>query len=201
MQKVVIIGKGGHAKSVVDTIERQGIYEVAGYIVNEVSDKSDETDYPVIGSDDQMQQIYESGITNAVLGIGFLGKGELREKLYKKLKNIGFSFPVICDESAIVSKNVIIGEGTFVGKNVVINTGSNVGKMCIINTGAIVEHDCKIGDFSHIAVSAVLCGGVQVGERTLIGANATIIQCRAVGTGCIVPAGEVVRKDMDSCVK
>ena len=68
--------------------------------------------------------------------------------------------------------------------------------MCIINTGAIVEHDCIVDDFSHVAVGAVLCGGVSIGSETLIGANATVIQGRTVGNKCIVGAGEVARKNI-----
>lgn len=45
----------------------------------------------------------------------------------------------------------------------------------MINTGAIIEHDCRVSNFSHVAVGSVLCGEVIVGENTLIGANATVI--------------------------
>lgn len=69
--------------------------------------------------------------------------------------------------------------------------------MSIINTGAIVEHDCMVGAFTHIAVGSVLCGGVSVGSRTLVGANAVVIQERRIGNHCIVGAGSVVRKDME----
>ena len=68
--------------------------------------------------------------------------------------------------------------------------------MAIINTKALVEHECVVGDFAHIAVGAVLCGQVVVGEGAFVGANATVIQCREIGSNEIVPAGEVVRKNM-----
>lgn len=109
------------------------------------------------------------------------------------MKKIGYKFPVIIDPSAIVSKDSIIEEGTFIGKNVVINTNSHIGKLCIINTKSVVEHDCIVNDYSHIAVGAVLCGEVNIGKSVLIGANATIIQCRTVEDKKIIPAGSVVR--------
>ena len=65
--------------------------------------------------------------------------------------------------------------------------------MCIINTKAVVEHDCVIGDYSHIAVGAVLCGEVKIGKSVLVGANATVIQCRTIADKEIVAAGYVVR--------
>lgn len=194
MEKIIILGKGGHAKSVADAIERQGIYEIAGYIVNE--DLEAEDDYPVIGKDEDLERIYQSGIHYAAIGIGFLGKGTIRNRLYEQLKKIGYYLPVICDPSAILSTKTEIGEGTFVGKASVINAAARIGKMCIINTGAMIEHDCQVGDFSHIAVGAVLCGDVHIGCETLIGANATVIQGRSVADRRIVGAGEVIRKNV-----
>ncbi len=123
-----------------------------------------------------MMRYYESGVKNAFVTVGFIGHGNIRERLYRQLKDIGYTLPNIIDNTAIVSGNVKLGEGVFVGKKAVINAGAEIGNMCILNTGTIVEHDCKVDDFSHVAVGAVLCGGVAVGEGTLIGANATIIQ-------------------------
>ena len=195
MEKIVVIGKGGHAKSVIDVIERQGIYKVAGYIVNDCNIQED-NNYPIIGKDQDLKKIYQAGIQYAVVGIGFLGKSRLRNHLYDVLKEIGFKLPVICDPSAIVSQKVEIGEGTFIGKGTIINAGAKIDRMCIINTGAIVEHDCKIGEFSHISVGAVLCGEVNIGENVLVGANATVIQGKRVGNDSIIGAGEVLKKNL-----
>ncbi len=196
MEKIIILGKGGHARSLVDTIERQGLYEIAGYIVNNEENETEHGDYPIIGKDKDLEEIYLSGIQNIAMGIGFLGRNAVRRKLYNHLKKIGYNFPVICDTSAVISKKANIGEGTFIGKYAVVNSQAKIGKMCIINTGAVIEHDCQVGDFSHIAVAAVLCGNVDVGCETLVGANSTIIQGRSVGNGCIIGAGEVIRENI-----
>ena len=196
MEKILILGMGGHAKSMADAIEREKKYEIAGYIVNGSESELLDKRYPVLGNDDDLPQLFRQGIKNAAVGIGFLGNNSLRTILYKRLKEIGYSLPVVCDPSAIVASKVSVGEGSFIGKRAVLNTDSQVGKMCIINTGAIVEHDCKVGDFSHIAVGTVLCGEVSVGEAVFVGANATVIQGRKVADGCIVGAGEVIRKNV-----
>ena len=196
MEKIIILGKGGHAKSIIDAIEAQGKYEIAGYVVNSDVNIKELGDYPIIGKDEDLKNIFRQGCRYAAIGIGFLGKGELREKLYEVLKEIGYSLPVIYDPTAIVSKKAVIGEGTFIGKRAVVNADVKIGKMCIINTGAIVEHDSQVGDFSHISVGTVLCGNVCVGCGAFIGANATVIQGRSVGDKCIVGAGETVRKNV-----
>lgn len=196
MEKILILGMGGHAKSMVDVIEREHKYEIAGYVVNEYNSVTSDNKYPVLGNDNDLQCLYLQGIHNVVIGIGYLGTSNLRKILYRKLKEIGYTFPVICDPSAVVASGVSVGEGTFIGKGAILNVDSSIGRMCIINTGAIVEHDCQVGEFSHISVGTVLCGEVSVGKESFIGANATVIQGRKIGDNCIVGAGEVIRKNV-----
>lgn len=197
MERILILGMGGHAKSIVDSIERENKYEIAGYVINASEDSACVEKYPVLGCDDNLQELFLSGIHNAVVGVGFLGDGDLRNQLYRKLKDIGYELPAICDPSAIIASGVSIGEGTFIGKGAILNADTNIGKMCIVNTGAIIEHDCAIGDFSHVSVGAVLCGGVNVGMNTFVGANATVVQERSIGDRTIIGAGAVVVRDVE----
>lgn len=201
MEKIIILGMGGHAESLVDILEKQQKYEIAGFVINDAVENGENGIYPVIGNDSELEKIYQSGIRNAAIGIGYMGKSDLRERLWKNLKQIGFSLPVICDPSAIMASNVQISEGCFVGKGSILNSNVSIGKMCIINTGAIIEHDCCVDDFSHISVGSVLCGNVKVGRASFVGANATVIQGKSIGDKCIVGAGTIIRKDVeDNCM-
>lgn len=190
MEEIVLVGFGGHAKSVADCIERQGKYKIAGY-----TDYADNgVGYCYLGTDDVLEKLYEQGVHNAVVCVGFLGKGMIRNQLYKKLKKIGYILPVIADPSAIISESAELQEGVFIGKLAVVNAEAKIGKMAIVNSKALVEHECVVGDFTHVAVGAVLCGQGEIGESCLVGANATVLQCRKVPSHSIVPAGFVVRE-------
>lgn len=68
--------------------------------------------------------------------------------------------------------------------------------MTIVNSGAVIEHDCCLGDFSHVAVNATLCGNVQAGKFTFVGANAVVIQGVTLGDSALVGAGAVVLGDV-----
>ena len=54
------------------------------------------------------------------------------------------------------------------GKGAIVNSAAVVRNMAIINTGATVEHDCVVGDFSHVAVNATLCGAVSLGQASFV---------------------------------
>ncbi|WP_428260211.1 NeuD/PglB/VioB family sugar acetyltransferase [Gallibacter sp. Marseille-QA0791] len=190
MDNIILVGFGGHAKSLADSIKRGNTYNIVGY--TDIEDKN-ESEYCYLGTDDVLQEYYHKGIQYAIIGLGYLGKGNTREMLYNRLKKIGYELPVIIDPSAIVSNTASLGEGTFIGKAAIINAHVKIGNAVIVNTGAIVEHECEIDDFSHIAVSTVLCGNVKIGRSSFVGANATVIQDMELRSGSIVPAGETVR--------
>lgn len=189
MEDIILVGYGGHAKSVVDCIERQGKYRIIGYTeVCAVTSK-----YSYLGQDSILVDYYKEGIKNVAICLGYLGKGNTRERIYDMVKGIGFNVPVIADPSSIVSSSAEIGEGTFIGKCAIVNAEARIGRMCIINTRSLIEHECQIGDFVHIAVGAVICGQVSIANKVFIGANTTIIQGKQVAYGEVIPAGITVR--------
>lgn len=196
MENIILLGIGGHAHSVVDSIERTGEYHIIGFLDKEEMKGNSYKKYPVLDTDDAMKRYFDRGVKNAFVTVGYMGHGNVRERLYWQLKEIGYMLPNIIDNTAVVSGNAKLGEGIFAGKRAVVNAGTEIGNMCILNTGSIIEHDCKIGDFSHVAVGAVMCGGAAVGDGTLIGANATIIQEKKIGNHCIIGAGAVICKDV-----
>lgn len=197
-EDIVLIGSGGHCKTIVDSIERLGTFKIAGYIDLGKIGKEVYRGYKIIGHDEDMQSIYDSGIHNAFIALGFMGKSNIRKRLFFKMKETGFSLPVIIDPSAVVAEDAAIGEGTYIGRDAVVNADAKIGINCIINTSAIVEHECIVGDFSHLAVAAVICGQTQVGNECFLGANSTVIQKLKISDRCVVGAGSVVLSSIDS---
>ena len=191
-EQIVLLGFGGHAKSVADSILRTKNYSIAGYTdIHQCA-----CSYNYLGNDDRLKEIYSQGIHKAILGVGYMGDSAIRDSLVQRAKEIGFEFPTIVDPSAVIAADAVIDEGSFVGKKVIINADSKVGRFCILNTGSIVEHENVIGDFSHIAVGAVLCGNVIIGHHSMIGAGATIIQGKSIGNNAIIGANSTVLTDV-----
>lgn len=197
MEDIILLGLGGHAHSVVDSIEQTGDYHIIGFLDTKDKLGVKFKDYYVLDTDDALEKFYVHGIKNAFVTIGFMGYGTVRNRLYYQLKETGYQLPNIIDPSAVVSTNVKFEEGIFVGKKTVINANVYIKKMCIINTGSIIEHDCVVEEYSHIAVGSVLCGGVSIGKQSFIGANATVIQEIHIGNHVIVGAGSAITKNIE----
>ncbi|MDR3594089.1 acetyltransferase [Clostridium sp.] len=200
MEKIILVGGGGHCRSIIDSINNLKQFDIVG-IVDKKPNECIGLGVDIIGSDEQLNWLYKSGIKNAFIGVGSVGNPSIRIKLYRMLKNLGYSFPKIIDKTAIVSPIAIIDEGVFVGKGAIVNAKAVIAKQCIINSGAIVEHDCNIGEFVHLAPGATLSGGVNIGKRTHIGTNSTIIQNINIGNDVIVGAGSVIVKNIRANAK
>lgn len=200
MDKIILLGGGGHCKSVIDSIE-ENKYEIVGILDRKEKIGQIICGINIIGTDELADKLYRSGVKYAFITTGSIGDVTLRKKLYLSMKKIGFKIPNITDRSAIISTNIQIGEGNFIGKGAIINAESKIGDMCILNSGVIVEHDCEIDNFVHIASGVVLSGGVKIMNDTHIGSNSTIIQGIQIGYNSIIGAGSVVTNNIANSIK
>lgn len=191
-KRLVLLGAGGHCKSVLDAVLRRKQYNKIYITDPDILRGTSIMGCPVIGDDTVLPKLFQEGVREAFITVGSIKDTSLRYKLYHNAKSLGFTFPNIVDPSANVSAFATLEDGIFVGKNVIVNAGTSIGKMSILNSGSIVEHECVVGEFSHIAVGAVLCGNVVVGDHTFVGANATVIQGIKIGARSVIGAGSVV---------
>ena len=197
--KILLIGGGGHCKSVLDSIMSLNEYSEIGII--DITFDASALGVPVIGNDSDLKDLFLSGWKAAFITVGSVGSTKKRHDICEMLKAIGFDIPIVIDPSACVSKKAIIGEGTFIGKNAVVNADCKVGSFAIINSGSVVEHDCCVGDYSHISPGAVLCGQVSVGSDTHIGAGSVVKQGLTVGDNSMIGIGSVVVNSIPDNVK
>lgn len=195
-RKLVLVGGGGHCKSVLDTILQLNIYSEVVITDCKLAAGTRILGCEVVGNDEMLSELYKKGFRNAVITIGSIKSTDIRRNVFLKAEEVGFNFPKIIDPSAVVSGLASIGAGVYIGKNAVVNVDAVIGNMAIINTGAIIEHDCRIGEFAHIAVGAAICGGAEIESDVLIGANAVVIQGVKIGRNSIIGAGSVVLGDV-----
>ena len=187
-EKIVLIGGGGHCKSVIDVLEQENKYEIIGVIDTIENIGKKVLDYQIIGCDNDLSEVFKI-CKNAVISVGHIKSNALRVSLFEKAKKIGFNMPVIISPLAYVSRYSKIGEGSVVFHHALINV--EVGKNCIINTKALIEHDSIIGDNCHISTASVINGGVIVRENTFFGSNS--VSKEYVEIGGFVRAGELIK--------
>jgi sugar O-acyltransferase (sialic acid O-acetyltransferase NeuD family) len=186
---VLLLGSGGHAKVVLDSLRASG-HTVAGWCGPGA---------PVawrglssMGDDDAAWTEQPASYALA-LGMGDLA---LRRRLYDRLAARGFAFPAIQHPAAYLAEPSAMGDGSQIMAGTVVQPDVHLGTGSIVNTGARVDHDTRIGAFSHLGPASVLCGEVCVGDDVLVGAGATVLPGVSIGTGACVAGGAVVTGDV-----
>ena len=192
-ETVLIYGASGHGKVIIDIVEREGKYNIAGLIDdNPEMHGSDFCGYPIRGGFEVLTKGARSG-SRLILAVG---DNRSRKEIWERVRTLGYELIYTIHPSAQIGRDVSLGLGTVVMANVVINPGVRIGENVIVNTGATVDHDCLIGDYAHISPGAHLAGNVTVGDLTHIGIGVTVITQVKIGKGSIIGAGAVVIKDV-----
>lgn len=190
--KILLIGGGGHCKSVIDVIEMEGSYTIAGIIDQKELLGQKVLGYEIIGCDDDLEALFDR-FKYAIVTVGQIKSPDVRIKLFNRLKTIGYELPVIISPRAYVSKHATVDTGTVVMHDALINANAAVGKNCIINTKALIEHDSVIGDDCHISTGAVINGGTVVSQGTFFGSNAVSKEYASIAEKSFIKAGSIVK--------
>ncbi len=193
---IILIGGGGHCKSVIDVIEKQNKYNIIGIL--DISEKIGGTilNYEINASDDDIDQLALENI-GFIITVGHIASPELRIRLFNKVKINKGKLPIIKSPSAHVSKHAYIGEGTVIMHGAVINADAKIGSNCIINNQAIVEHDCNIGNHCHISTGSIINGGCRIGNNAFIGSNVVTKQYIEIPQNTIIGMGSVITKTVE----
>ena len=181
-KNLVLLGGGGHCKSVIDVAEAAG-YNILGVLDTPENLGKDVLAYKVIGTDDDIPQYVERA--EFVITVGQIMDSVVRHKVGDKVKQAGGRFATIIAPDAVVSKYASIGVGTAVLHKAIVNAGAKVGENCIINTLAVIEHDVSIGDYCHISTGAIINGGALIASDTFVGSQSVCNQCTEITAGDI----------------
>lgn len=187
MNRLFIIGAGGHGKVIADIALKNGYTDVSfldDYATGHCMG------FAIKGTTCVAESLNDDK-TDFIIGVG---NNSIRRKIAES--HSGLNYATLIHPSAQIGLLVNIGKGTVVMPGVIINSCAEVGEHCIINSAAVVEHDDVLADFVHISPNATLGGTVCVGEATHIGIGTTIRNNVNICSGCTIGAGAVVVKDI-----
>ena len=193
MKDLILIGGGGHCKSVLDAAESAG-YNILGVLDMPEDVGKEILSTKVIGTDDDIPAYVDKA--EFVITVGFIKNPSTRIRIYNKVKEVGGKFATIIASTAYVSKYAKIGEGTVVLHQAFVNAGAKVGCNVILNTATNIEHDAVIGNHCHISTGTMVNGDCKVGERCFIGSQSVLANGISIGDDIIVGAGSLVRKSI-----
>jgi sugar O-acyltransferase (sialic acid O-acetyltransferase NeuD family) len=195
--EIILVGGGGHCRSVIDVIEQQGIYTIAGIVDIREKVGSQVLGYPVVAIDDDLPALSKQ-YRNFCITIGHIKTNRLRKKIYSILKANSADFPVIQSPHAYVARSASAGEGAVIMHQSVVNSNASLGVCCIANTGSIIEHDVMVKAFCHIGPGATINGSCKVEEDCLIGSNCVLNSGICIGRNTLIASGSVVISEAEA---
>ena len=192
---VALFGASGHAKVILDMLEKSGDAEIAGlFDDNEAKRGTSLLGYPVLGGRNEL--LAHAGLHPGLEVIISVGINSIRMALAGWFRERGIGFGTAVHPSAVIGKGAVIGAGTVVMATAVVNPDTRIGEHVIVNTGATVDHDCEIGHGVHLAPGVSVCGGVTIGRETLVGVGARILPNLKIGNAVVIGGGAVVTMDV-----
>lgn len=189
MEKLILIGAGGYAKSVLDSVDKFN-FKMAGFL-DEYKSLGEHLGYQILGNSlDDIAQPEEYVYFISI------GNNKERQKWYDRLKKRHLRMINVIDHTAIISEHAKVGIGCFIGKMAIVNSCAEIGDNCIINTKALVEHGARVEDHVNLSTNSVVNGDVIVKSGAFVGSCSVVSGQRTVGAWSTVGAGAVVVRDV-----
>jgi len=194
MRKIIVYGASGHAKVLIDILERMSVYEIVGLIDDNAELTGQEVfGHRVLGGREILGDVNDLGVEAGIVGIG---DNQVRAALANRVLEHGLELISAIHPSARISRGVELGPGCAMMANVVVNAGCSLGANVILNTAATADHDNIIGDCVHLSPGVHLAGGVKIGAYSHLGTGAVVIPNISIGENVSVAAGSVVTRDL-----
>lgn len=195
MKTILLVGGGGHCRSIIDVIESHGGYAITGIVQPEKDGLDPVLGYPVIGADDDLPKLTHAN-QSAIVTVGQIKTFAVRQRLFERLRECHAVMPVIVSPRAYVSSHAFLADGTAIMHGAFVNAGARIGVNGIINSLALIEHDVTIGDHCHISTGARINGGTIIEDGCFIGSGAVLRQGLRIGSGSVIGAGCVLTRDL-----
>ena len=186
MKRLLIVGAGGHGRSVAEAVLAGGIFQLVGFVDDAAPELRQVWDWPVFGPTADLAP-YRQHAEAAVVAIG---NNRLREDLCNRLLVAGFELVTVVHPRAMVSPRSCIGAGSAVMAGALIGTEARLGVGVIVNSGAVVDHHCRVEDFGHLGVNAAMAGGSVLGCGAWMQAGAVLGYGVKVDAGFVLEPGQ-----------
>ena len=163
MKKIVIVGSSGHAKVVIDIVEHEGKYKIAG-LLDRFKNIGEKTfDYEILGQENDIPLLIKKlGLSGVLVAIG---DNFTRAKTVSQIIELCPDFPFVnaVHPNSSIGRDVVIGCGTVIMAGVSVNPSCSIGSHCLLNTNSSLDHDSSMESFSSLAPQACIGGSCRIG--------------------------------------
>ncbi len=198
MDNIVIIGSSGHAKVIIDIVEQEGRYNIAGLLDRYRKVGEQALGYQVLGQEEDLPELTTSRTLRGA--IAAIGDNFIRSQVAARVRDVCPDLPFVnaIHPKASIGRDVSVGEGTVIMAGVTVNPCCAIGRFCILNTNASLDHDSVMEDFSSLAPRVTTGGNCRIGGYSAVSIGAVLIHDICIGEHTVIGAGSIVLKNLES---
>lgn len=198
MDNIIIVGSSGHAKAVIDIVEQQGRYCIAGLLdpFRQIGEQT--LGCSILGQEADLPELIVSFCLKGILVA--IGDNFVRAQVAARIMQLCPDLPFVnaIHPHVSVGKDVSVGAGTVVMAGAVVGPCCSIGQLAILNTLSSLDHDSVMEDFSSLAPRAATGGRCTVGSYAAVGMGAVVIQDIHIGQHTIIGAGSTVLNSVNA---
>ncbi|MBX3611680.1 MAG: acetyltransferase [Hydrogenophaga sp.] len=168
---LVIVGAGGHGRSVLELVRQLGAYIPAGFLDDTLEPGTEIMGMPVLGSTAVLADLPAKGIADIHVAIGH---NSTRQALLTRAGSAGLRCATLVHPRAFIAPSATVGSGCAVMAMASVGTEAVLADGAIVNMGAVVDHHARVGPCGHLGANATMAGGTSIGARAWMQAGSAI---------------------------
>lgn len=189
VQGVIVIGSGGHSRSVAEAAASSGFSVLALYGLEEGDSGR--------GYEALIESLSNIDFASTELCLG-VGTNFLRNSVHDRIRDMypRVKFSTIVHSSAWVSPSAQVASGAVILAHSSVGANAIMGVGSLLNTGSSLDHDSELCAFASLGPGARTGGNSRIGKRSMIGLQSGILHGRTVGEDTVVGGQSLVTKDI-----
>jgi sugar O-acyltransferase (sialic acid O-acetyltransferase NeuD family) len=195
-QRLLLIGGGLGAVQLLDSLTRID-HQRATVIVDDNAELQGKAvmGVPIVGGQDRIGELFkdktfDAGVVAVSTSISF------RERMFRKLTEMGIPLANVVDPTARVQSNAVLGTGNVILAYCHIGSCAVVGNGNFLSPYVDIEHHCALDDFCTFGPGVLTSAMVKVGRCVKFGTGIFVEPKVNIGANSIIGSGAIITRDI-----
>lgn len=196
-QPVVIIGAGEHAAMAFEHFTYDSPHEVVAFSAEKEFIQSGLfCGLPVVQLD-ALTSVYPPSEYRSFVAASGAQLNRTRRRLYREVKDAGYTCVSYVSSNALVWHNVEIGENACIFEYSTLQHMARIGNNVTIWNGVHIGHHSVVEDDCFFASHVVIAGRCRVGRGSFLGVNSCLANDLRLAEDCVLGAGAVMVRESE----